>query len=386
MTFNEFFDVMDQIGDTKFVSIGYVTGANLDVPQVKRRNPETNRMKGYDDYSVFGEGISALVQITTYNFQYRSREGFGKSYAKYKQDLDNIRTKYGLEPVRRKENDYKQKQEYGKNGIDFYKGEDENKQGRTYIQQNLFNARPQSVVYPVYENGNIINKDGFTKEQIKPFLKKSRPIDGVNALRKMNADEQTIQNYIDEVGALKMKVRTFESSSILFAVATVNGEKIIYINDKLSRAVNGINIQPQTFVDIVKEKYKEAISESKQHKNMKKTVIKLTESDIHNIVMNTVRSLIKEEPLMPDVTDDGETDMTIDAHKTTGNYTNDARILLVTLSEILDEIDEQQPGQDRQDALWNEFMEKLEHLNDIADNALNDASGNIVDTEYEEMA
>ena len=32
---NEFFDIMDQMGDNKFVSIGYVTSANLDMPKVK---------------------------------------------------------------------------------------------------------------------------------------------------------------------------------------------------------------------------------------------------------------------------------------------------------------------------------------------------------------
>ena len=38
----EFFDILDRIGNGKFVTIGYVTGANLNVPTIKRRNPETN--------------------------------------------------------------------------------------------------------------------------------------------------------------------------------------------------------------------------------------------------------------------------------------------------------------------------------------------------------
>ena len=111
--------------------------------------------------------------------------------------------------------------------------------------------------------------------------------------------------------------------------ATVNGEKIIYINERLSRAVNDINIQPDEFIKLVKQKYNIAVNENRI---MKKKLIKLTESDIHNIVMNTVRSLIKEEPLMPADVQDNETDMTLDDHKTTGNYTNDARILLATLA------------------------------------------------------
>ena len=46
---NEFFDILDKIGNGKFVSIGYVTGANLNVPTIKKKNPLTNRMKGYPD-------------------------------------------------------------------------------------------------------------------------------------------------------------------------------------------------------------------------------------------------------------------------------------------------------------------------------------------------
>ena len=81
---NEFFELMDQIGNGKFVTIGYVTGANLDVPKVKRKNPATNRMKGYPDYSVFsaeGENeIGALVKISSYNIRYLKRKTVGKKY------------------------------------------------------------------------------------------------------------------------------------------------------------------------------------------------------------------------------------------------------------------------------------------------------------------
>ena len=42
---SEFFDILDKIGNGKFVTIGYVTGANLDVPTLSRRNPAANRMK-----------------------------------------------------------------------------------------------------------------------------------------------------------------------------------------------------------------------------------------------------------------------------------------------------------------------------------------------------
>lgn len=55
----EIFDILDQIGNNKFVAIGTVTGANLNIPKVKRKNPETGRMKGYPDYETFGKEVGA---------------------------------------------------------------------------------------------------------------------------------------------------------------------------------------------------------------------------------------------------------------------------------------------------------------------------------------
>ena len=63
---DKIFDVLDQIKKGDWITIGYVTGADLNVPKVKRKNPLTNRMKGYDDYSVFGNEngeIAGLVKI-----------------------------------------------------------------------------------------------------------------------------------------------------------------------------------------------------------------------------------------------------------------------------------------------------------------------------------
>ena len=84
---SEFFDILDKIGNGKFVTIGYVTGANLDVPTVSRRNPATNRMKKYPDYTVFGgeEEIGALVKITSYNMRYLNRTTVGQKYGEFKE-------------------------------------------------------------------------------------------------------------------------------------------------------------------------------------------------------------------------------------------------------------------------------------------------------------
>ena len=107
---NEFFDILDKIGNGKFVTIGYVTGANLDVPKVSRKNPLTNRMKQYPDYTVFGNEqgeIGALVKITSYNMRYLNRTTVGQKYGEYKDSANGIRGNFGLDPIGSKQG-YKQ--------------------------------------------------------------------------------------------------------------------------------------------------------------------------------------------------------------------------------------------------------------------------------------
>lgn len=256
---NQVFDILDQIGKNSFVCLGYVTGANLDLPKVKRVNPETNRMKSYDDYETFGanvgseEKIGALVKITSYNFRYYNTNDFKSMYGKYKNDFNNVRGEFGLPPVGDKENGYKQTADFG-NGVDLYSGGDEKKQGNFYIGANTHGAHVKGIVYAVNEQGNIIQE--LTDEQVKPYLKeKGEEVPGANALRKMGADEERVKSYIEKVKALKFNYKQFEGNSILWVAATVNGQKIIYINSNLSKAVNGIDINREDFVAKAIERY-----------------------------------------------------------------------------------------------------------------------------------
>jgi hypothetical protein len=251
---NEFFDILDKIGNGKFITIGYVTGANLDVPTVSRKNPLTNRMKKFPDYTVFGseEEIGALVKITSYNMRYLNRTTVGQKYGEYKNSANDIRSQFGLDPIGSKES-YKQGTDWSPNGPELYKGQNADLQSHSYNPQNLYGVKPKGVVYAVNKEGHIIN--ALSQEQIQPYLKKKREIDGVAALRKMGAEEERIQDYINKIGELKFKYINFESNSILWIAATINGEKIVYINDNLSRAVDGIDIRPEEFRAIARERY-----------------------------------------------------------------------------------------------------------------------------------
>ena len=62
---NEFIDILDRIGNGKFVSIGYVTGANLAVPTVKKKNPLT-----FNTYGVpFSEKIHCMYRSIVWSWK-----------------------------------------------------------------------------------------------------------------------------------------------------------------------------------------------------------------------------------------------------------------------------------------------------------------------------
>ena len=308
---SEFFDILDKIGNGKFVTIGYVTGANLDVPTVSRRNPATNRMKKYPDYTVFGdeEEIGALVKITSYNMRYLNRTTVGQKYGKFKASANDIRTNFGIDPIADKVG-YKQGTNWSPNGPEIYNGQNSDLQSHSYNPQNIFGVKPKGVVYAINKEGHIIKE--LSPEQVRPYLKAKREIDGVAALRKMGVEEERIQDYINQINNLKFKYINFESNSILWIAATINGEKIVYINDNLYRAVDGIDINPQDFRTIARERYQIDLNDLQEmtKKTMGKNILRLTEGDLRNLVMESVKNILREwgadeyEGRMTDMLDD----------------------------------------------------------------------------------
>lgn len=255
------FDILNNIGKNEFVCVGIVTGANLNIPQVKKKNPETNRMKNYDDWETFGssvgakEDIAALVKISSYNFRYYPTDDVNKKYGEWKNSANDIRAKYGLEPIQDKESDYKEKINYG-SGLNVYNGGNEDKQSNFYVAFNSYGVKPRGVVYAVNKEGHIVQE--LTDEQVLPYLKEKDPyagVSGISALRKMGKEEHEIEQYVNDIKDLKFSYKNFEGNSILWIAATVNKQKIVYINDNLIKAVNGININKEDFIAKARERY-----------------------------------------------------------------------------------------------------------------------------------
>lgn len=258
----EIISVLDSIGVNKFVSVGYVTAANMDTP-IKKKNPATNRMKGYPDWEGFAssnniEGkVGGLVKITSYNFRYNTANSVNTKYEQYKTEANKIRAKYGVGEMG--SGGYKDNLNYG-NGVKTYAGSNENLKGKLYSDQNIYGANIQSMYYPVDHEGHIITS--LDKSQVVNFLKQntySRD-SGLNTLKKMNAEESVINAYKQDMDNLKFKYMSFDYDKILYIAATVDGQKIVYINNKLSLTVeNEININPQDFIAIAKARYADSL-------------------------------------------------------------------------------------------------------------------------------
>lgn len=259
----EFFDIISTIKGGQFVTVGYVTSANLNVPQERRKNPETNRMKNFDDYVTFGKNlgeegeIGGVIKFTSYNMNWRNNDDMAAAYSKYVTDRDAIRAKYGVES---RTGGYTDKVNFGDaGGIKTYDGDNEALKSHTYTAQNTFSARKKSAYYLVSTEGNIVRE--IPIDQLKAYMKGPQAVAGVGQLKKMGADEAQIESYIKEISELKMNYMHFEHSSILYIVATVNGIPLIYINEKLTQSVRGININPTDFINIAKEKYKKDLED-----------------------------------------------------------------------------------------------------------------------------
>ena len=172
---------------------------------IKRKNPATNRQKSYPDWEGLAqttgtEGeISGLVKVTSYNLRYNNTSSMTQKYNDYKSSLNGIRANYGLPPIGSKS--YTDTMGYG-NGIKNYAGDNTELQGHTYSDQNTYKCSKKAFYYPIDANGNIIGK--FDKNQVLNYIKHSARSDsGVNALKKMNAEQSTIDAFIKDVDSLK---------------------------------------------------------------------------------------------------------------------------------------------------------------------------------------
>lgn len=258
VTAEELFDILAGMRPGRYATIAYVSSANLSIPQVKRKNPETNRMKNFDDWESFGkelgvkDNIAGVVKLTRYTLNWSSADNFAKQYGDYKKGYDEIRQKYGLEASGNRESTH-QRVQFGKgDDVKVYKGDNEDLANNSYTEQNVYGAKVSTGYYLIRNDGSVIKE--LSNDDVKKYLK-TRETAGVAALRKLGKDDATIQQYVNDIKNLKMNYVKFEASSILYIVTTVGTEKVMFINDHISRKLNDVVIAPDTFIQIATDKY-----------------------------------------------------------------------------------------------------------------------------------
>lgn len=237
-------------GGTK-CTIGYVSSANLDIPQIKMKNPETNRMKNYPDWPTFSknigvEGVGGVIKFSRYCFNWRGPENMRKHYnLNYVTPVNDIRAKRGLAPIEKRPR---------LNAVDGEEGLP------SYSMQDTGKGTTVSKYFLIGTNGHIIKEISY--EELKPYFKKSST-SGVADLRKMNASDAEIKAYENEIAALKFSYRRFNFSSIAYVITTIGGVKKRFFNDELSSDIRGTGVNPEEFIQMAKNWYKLDVEKTK---------------------------------------------------------------------------------------------------------------------------
>lgn len=249
---DDFYDIQQDIAEGKFVTFGYVNTASVVTPKGKRINPLTNKPNQYNDYATLGKTLGVeedkelvnIIKLTVYNMRWQSRNKVKDAYKVYKQQRDEIGSKYGVTFGGSRYD--KTTIDYGKNGISAYGGDNEDKVGNTYTELNMYNVKPLETKYYLVLSDGSLREIAKEKLEMKPYSK-STAIDRLLAAGATEADVEPLKT---------MSYRNFENSHILFFAATADGIPTVFINTRLSDKIEGItNVNKEELVKIAKERY-----------------------------------------------------------------------------------------------------------------------------------
>ena len=265
-----------------FISMGYVSDVKLNTT-IKRKNPLTNRMRTYNDYSVIGENIAGLVCVTIYNYSYRHRSNVKYDYGHRFIPLRNaLRTKYGI-PLPKKKPGFDDAGNPNGEPREFRPKNQPlvDQFGDDYNPQNLCDITSKiRCFYPIDINGNVLRDEAgkprcINEKDIEDFLVEEDPVEGVNALRKLGAEQSVIDKYAQEFKDLKMDYKNFRADSILYIRGTIYppgggpGVRKLFVNKDIYRLVDEIRVNPRDMYDIAYNRYEDPIKAGLKNNNKK---------------------------------------------------------------------------------------------------------------------
>lgn len=283
----EIIDIMTSIKGGQFVTFGYVSdakvykkrssvsdedldvlGNNLDTIKGTFGNEDAMRNHGYySKLSTFHSGkdengkdvkklpFAGLIKLTTSQINFISEKSFRQKEAEYLTKRDEINKKYGVykAPEERRGKATTELQDYGNGGIAV--GNTDNTRDKVYMHTN--GATRKSIGEPIYyfvdDNGNLISEPVSKNLAISIIAKstKTKPVEAANDVLKLTQDENIVKQYVKEIEDLNFKILKYDYDKIIFISCTYNGEKIFYINDKMSGNISkGLTVAPETFEQI----------------------------------------------------------------------------------------------------------------------------------------
>ena len=278
-------------------------GNDLDANRTDGDDEYYNTLKRYQGGEIKKFPYNGVVKMSKFLFHWQTEKKYEENKNKYANARDALIRKYGGEPNRKEGTDTTQ--EYGDGNVSV--GSTKNTQGKMYSHQNGATIQNRSTEYFLVDNNGDL-KGGISKNAIQNIISKNGDEDGVSALRKVNATDEQIASYLEELKALNFKVLKLLYDNIIFIVTTVDNEKILFFNSKLANKIGSssyaVDINPQSFMDKARELYKSSFADLQEsvrrynklikENKKRKQLIRLTESDLHKIIRESVNNLLVE--------------------------------------------------------------------------------------------
>lgn len=311
---DELIDIIAELKGGLFVNICYMSsakvkktlrgvdidkfGTDLDSNRMTDDDEIYQTLKGYQQGSSKKFPYGGIVKMSTFQVHWQTEENYRKNYGKYAQSRDALLAKYGASVNSR--DGYDALQSYGHGGVSV--GSTDNTQGKLYTHQNGATVKNRKNEYYLVDMDGEL-KGGISYNAIASLVTKSGDKDGVSALRKVGATDEQIAEYLEELKKLNFSVLKLMFDSILFIVASVNGESIYFINSALARQVGSGNytvpINQNSFIQKAQEIFDKNYKEIKEWNNninlFDVNKIQISESIIHKALMESIQYFINED-------------------------------------------------------------------------------------------
>lgn len=284
VSFDRIIDIISEVGDGQFITICYLSAASI---YKKRNSLDDEKFGGALDANPFeDEEVGAtfdryrngemkkfpyqgIVKFCTRQFHWQSEDNYRKKYGQFRQWQDDFLTSHGAQPLAHKKPS-DEKIDFGSGGISV--GSTDNTANKTYIHQNGATSRIidkdyGETYYLVDNNGELVG--GISKPVVTSMLTKRKEDGGIAALRKIDASDEVINRYNEELKAQKFSVMKMMMDCMLFVVTKFEGQEYFAINRRLASRVGSgsyvVDIDPESFiqkaVEIFENIYKEKVED-----------------------------------------------------------------------------------------------------------------------------